>query len=307
MILKPLLDRLFKLREKTSRAASGDAEGDTDPHEKPFLDHLEDLRKMFFRMIIAQIIFTGACFVFHETLFEATYLPIDSSLVLNEDGTTLRSKIDLSVLSPAEPFMLSLKVAFISGFILAFPFHAYFLAGFIFPGLTSEEKKYLTPGIAVGFILFLMGASFAFLFALPFALQFLFSYGENLGVASNWRLGYYIGFVTQVTLIFGFCWELPLVVTILVKLRLLTFRAMKGSRSIAIMALCILSAVLTPPDPVTMVFMAVPMIILDEICIWIAYFLDRKRDAVEAEEEAEYQEWLVKHTEEEARLEEERK
>ncbi len=262
---------------------------------------------MLLRMIITQIIFTGACLVFNEQLFEATYLPIDSPLVLNEDGSTLRSTIDLSVLSPAEPFMLSLKVAFIAGFILAFPFHAFFLAGFVFPGLTPEEKKYLKPGIAVGFVLFLLGSSFAFTFALPFALKFLFSYGENLGVASNWRLGYYVGFVTQVTLIFGFCWELPLVVTILVKLRLLTFRAMKNSRSMAIMVLTVASAVFTPPDPITMIFMAVPLIFLYEICIWIAWFLDRKREAIEAAEEAEYQAWLVKHKEEEARLAEERK
>ena len=307
MILKPILDRLFKLREKTSQAVAGDAEGVIDPHEKPFLDHLEDLRKMFFRMIMAQIIFTGVCFVFHDSLFQATYLPLESPFTLNEDGSTLRSGVDMTVLSPAEPFMLSLKVSFISGFILAFPFHAFFLAGFIFPGLTPEEKKYLKPGIAIGFVLFLMGASFAFCFALPFALQFLFSYGENLGVTSNWRLGYYIGFVTQVTLIFGFCWELPLVVTILVKLRLLTFRAMKSSRTMAIMVLVVLSAVFTPPDPVTMVFMAVPLIFLYEICIWIAYFLDRKREASDAAEEEEYQAWLVKHKEEEARLEEERK
>ena len=301
MILKPILDRLFKLREKTSQAVVGDAsDAASDAHEKPFLDHLEDLRKMFFRMIIAQFIFAAACFVFHDTLFNATYLPLESPLILDKDGSTLRSKIELIILSPAEAFMLSLKVAFISGFILAFPFHAFFLAGFIFPGLTPEEKKYLKPGIAIGFILFLLGASFAFCFALPFALKFLFTYGENLGITSTWRLGYYIGFVTQVTLIFGFCWELPLVVTILVKLRLLTFRAMKGSRTMAIMVLVVLSAVLTPPDPVTMVFMAVPLVFLYEICIWIAYFLDRKREAEEAAEEAEYQEWLAKHKEEEA-------
>lgn len=337
-ILKPFLEKLFRLRERANQAASTAGEGAPhDPHEKPFLDHLEDLRMMFMRMIITQMIVTFAAFAFHEQLFDFAFIPLRSELSMVErevdadaelgpgqklkevkeadaesEGKTkviletLESKVDMSTFSPAEAFMLSLKVAFIAGFILAFPFHAYFLAQFVLPGLTEREKRLLLPGIAIGFVLFLCGASFSFFGALPYALKYLFAYALSLDIASGWRVGYYIGFVTQATLAFGLCFQMPLVVTLLVKLRLLTYRSMKNSRSLAIVIMSVLSAVLTPPDPVTMIFMAVPMIILYEICIWIAYFMNRKQDAIDAAEEAEYQAWLQKHKEEEARLAETR-
>ncbi len=310
-ILKPVLSKLFRMREEANRRlppgggdeeATGGAPAPHDPYEKPFLDHLEDLRIMFMKMIVVQLVFTIGCFVFHEQLFDFMFWPIRQPLPFSgpENQQPLEELIKLIILSPPEAFMLSIKVSFIAGFILAFPFHGYFGAQFVLPGLTEKEKKYTIPGVAVGFILFLTGASFAFFIALPYALNFLFTYAANLEMESNWRIGHYIGFVTQVTLLFGLCFEMPVVVIILVKLRLLTYRTMKSSRSFAVVLMCVLSAVFTPPDPVTMIFMAVPMIILYEICIWIAFFMDRKREAQDAAEEAEYQAWLDKQAAEES-------
>ncbi|MEM7147074.1 MAG: twin-arginine translocase subunit TatC [Verrucomicrobiota bacterium] len=305
-ILKTALEKLFRLRETSTKrpsAATGeDGEGPVDPHEKPFLDHLEDLRVMFMKMIVVQIVFTIACFIFHRILFHWMFTPLKLGYPAREDGSVLFDHIKFEFLAPQEGFMLSLKVCFFAGLILALPLHTYFLAQFVLPGLTDKEKKFVIPGVLVGFFLFLTGASFAFFGALPYAFDFLNSYSSNITGQegpSTWRTGYYIGFVSQVILIFGLAFELPVVTTILVKLQILTYRTMASSRSFAIIILCVLSAILTPPDPFTMVMLALPMIILYEICVWIAYFLDKKREAKEAEEEAEYQEWLAKQEEKE--------
>jgi sec-independent protein translocase protein TatC len=302
-IFKTALEKLFRLREQSTKrpamAGQGGDDAPVDPHEKPFLDHLEDLRVMFMKMLIVQVVVTIVAFIFHKILFHWMFIPLKLPYekLIRDDGTLLFDHVKFEFLAPQEGFMLSLKVCFFAGLILALPLHSFFLAQFVLPGLTNKEKKYIIPGVLVGFFLFLTGASFAFFGALPYAFDFLTKY--NAGIVdqtgpSIWRTGYYIGFVSQVVIIFGLAFELPVVTTILVKLQILTYRTMASSRSFAIVILCVLSAVLTPPDPFTMVMLAVPMIFLYEVCVWIAYFMDKKREALEAEQEAEYQTWLAK-------------
>ena len=124
---------------------------------------------------------------------------------------------------------------------------------------------------------------FAYYAVLPRALGFFYEWGGKLGVSNDWRIGEYITFATQFTLLFGLSFELPVVVMVFVKLGMLTYETMARTRSYAIVAIFVAAAILTPtPDALTMTLMAAPMVILYEICIWLAWFWERKQRRMEA-------------------------
>ena len=194
----------------------------------------------------------------------------------------------MSSLNPSEAFMLSMKLAFFAGIVVAFPLLLLFILQFIMPGLHQHEKKAIYPALGVGFGLFLCGVLFSYLWVLPSVLEFFYSYGESMGIANEWRIGYYLSFATQFTLIFGVCFELPVVVWVLVKIGLLNYEIMSRTRGYAIVAIVIIAAVITPtPDGFTLCLLAVPMIVLYEISIWIAWYDARIKKKAEAMEEKE--------------------
>jgi sec-independent protein translocase protein TatC len=138
----------------------------------------------------------------------------------------------------------------------------------------------------IGFGLFLGGVLFAYYAVLPRALLFFSEWGGSLGVSNDWRIGEYISFATQFTLLFGLSFELPVVVMVCVKLGLLSYEMMSKTRSYAILAIFVAAAVITPtPDAFTLLLMALPMLLLYEICIWLAW-LDRRKNRLAEEQEA---------------------
>ena len=192
----------------------------------------------------------------------------------------------MSALKPTEGFMLSMKLSFVAGIVVSFPLLLLFILQFILPGLHSHEKRVLWPAMAIGFGLFLAGSSFAYYLILPRTLLFFYQWSGDMGISNDWRIGEYISFATQFTLLFGVSFELPVVVMVFVKLGLLSYETMAKTRSYAIVAIFVAAAVLTPtPDIPTMLLMASPMLVLYEICIWLAYF-DQKKNRVREEQEA---------------------
>jgi len=198
----------------------------------------------------------------------------------------VESRQMMSSLSPTETFMLSMKLSFFAGVVLAFPFLMLFILQFVVPGLHDHERKMLWPALAVGFGLFLIGVVFAYVIILPKSLDFFFEWGRKMGVANEWRIGEYISFATKFTLLFGLSFELPVIVMVGVKLGLLNYELMRRTRSYAILAIVIAAVLICPsPDAATACLMAGPMIVLYEVCIWLAWFDERKRARVQAEEE----------------------
>ncbi len=350
-------------------------------HEKPFLEHLEDLRKMITRVVLTLLISTLLCFVFNTKIMDFFRLPVDQVLTsqieaslpetaprpltvelwtqaqkveiaasslepeqkpffyqsLNDDNlafhartiSTLRAAealpetsrltfIDslpenddfkkqvkalliskpkmessgrgnlnmMSALKPTEGFMLAMKLSFVAGIVISFPLLLYFILQFVLPGLHANEKKVMWPAMAIGFGLFLCGTAFAYYLVLPRTLLFFSQWNGDMGISNDWRIGEYISFATQFTLLFGASFELPVVVMVFVKLGLLSYDTMSNTRHYAVIAIFVAAAILTPtPDIATMCVMALPMIILYEICIWLAFF-DRKKARIREEEEA---------------------
>ncbi|MEI7910190.1 MAG: twin-arginine translocase subunit TatC [Verrucomicrobiota bacterium] len=195
----------------------------------------------------------------------------------------------MSALKPTETFMLSMKLSFFAGMVISFPLLLMFVLQFVMPAMPSAAKRTLWPSLLIGFGLFLGGVLFAYYGVLPRVLGFFYDWGGKLGVSNDWRIGEYISFATQFTLLFGLSFELPVVVMVFVKLGLLTYETMARTRSYAIVAIFVAAAIMTPtPDALTMTMMAAPMLVLYEICIWLAWFDARKKKREEpavAEEE----------------------
>ncbi|HTL58698.1 MAG TPA: twin-arginine translocase subunit TatC [Candidatus Limnocylindrales bacterium] len=205
-----------------------------------------------------------------------------------DSGKRERLAIEIINLSPAGSFIVATKVAFYGGLVVAAPFIFYFVACFVFPALKMREKKYVYRGLAFGAGLFLTGVSFCYFVLMPVALAASAQYAEWLGLAVNqWRAEDYIGFVCKFMLGMGLGFELPVVVLTLVKIGVLNYAILSKARRYVIVINVILGAVLTTPEVITQILMAVPLQILYEVSVWIAWYWERQeKKRVAAEESA---------------------
>jgi sec-independent protein translocase protein TatC len=193
--------------------------------------------------------------------------------------------VELSTLSPAGGFFVAFQVAFYGGLGLASPLVFYFIAQFVFPALKMKERHYVYRGLAYSVPLFLVGVSFCYFILMPVALSASQLYSRWLGLSANiWRAEDYISFVCKFMLGMGLGFELPVVILVLVKLGILNYTILSKARRYMIVINLVLGALLTTPEVLTQVLMAVPLQLLFEISVWIAWYWerqDRKRAAAE--------------------------
>ncbi len=213
-------------------------------------------------------------------------------LALHRSGAELREGQGREALKlmgafqPGEAFMLSLSLSFFGGLIISFPLLMYFMLRFIIPGLLENERRLLYKCVAAGFGLFLAGVSFAYFAVLPRVLSFFYSYSLDMGIANDWRIGYYLTFAAKLVFIFGIVFELPVIIMPLVKLGILTYERMRRTRAYALIGCLTAALFLAPaPDPGTMLIMAAPMYVLYELCIVFAWRDARKAAEAAAKEE----------------------
>jgi sec-independent protein translocase protein TatC len=235
---------------------------------KPFLEHLEDLRWTVVKMAITLVIAMIICFAFRSILVRVTQAPLHE--VSSQIGT-------LKALGITDSIMISFHLAFYAGIVLSFPLLLYFLAEFVLPALTAVEKRFLLPAIFASFALFLLGVFVCYFWLLPKTILFFFRDTESLGWEPTWTVQQYYSFVTRFTLGFGLAFELPVVVLALVRFGLMTYKFMARTRPYAVVLIFILATIITPtPDILTLIAMALPMCLLYESCIWIAWFMERR-------------------------------
>ena len=188
-----------------------------------------------------------------------------------------RVNIELINLSPAGGFVVAFQVAIYGGVVLASPFIFYFIASFVFPALKLRERQYVYHGLIIGVGLFLAGVSFCYFILLPVALAAAQMYSRWLGLSAlQWRAEDYISFVCKFMLGMGLGFELPVVVLTLVKIGVLNYRMLSKARRYMIVINLILGAVLTTPEVITQLVMFVPLQLLYEITVWIAWYWDRR-------------------------------
>jgi sec-independent protein translocase protein TatC len=197
-----------------------------------------------------------------------------------------RLQIDLINLGPVEGFFIAFQVALYGGLLLASPFIFYFVASFVFPALKMRERKYVYRGLFFGVGLFLFGVAFCYFILMPVALAASQMYSQWLGFgALQWRAGDYISFVCKFMLGMGLGFELPVVILTLVKIGVLDYRMLRSMWRYMVVIVLVLGALLTTPEVVTQILMAVPLYMLYEITVWIAWYWDRqeKKRARESE------------------------
>jgi len=188
-----------------------------------------------------------------------------------------RLKIDLINLSPVEGFFIAFQVALYGGTVLASPLILYFIASFVFPALKLRERKYVYRGLFIGAGLFFVGVAFCYFILMPVALSASQMYSQWLGFgALQWRAGDYISFVCKFMLGMGLGFELPVVLLTLVKIGVLNYRLLRSMWRYMIVIVLVLGALLTTPEVVTQILMAVPLYMLYEVTVWIAWYWDRQ-------------------------------
>ena len=236
---------------------------------KPFLEHLEDLRWMIVKMALTLGITMIGCFAFRTSLVRIIQAPLRA--VDPQIGA-------LRALGITDSITISFHLAFYAGVVISFPLLLYFVAEFVLPALTVVEKKFVFPAIGVSFALFLFGVLVCYFWLLPKTILFFFRDTQSLGWAPTWTVQQYYSFVTRFTIGFGLAFELPVVVLALVRFGLITHRFMSRTRPYAVVLIFILATIITPtPDILTLVAMALPMVLLYESCIWIAWMMERRQ------------------------------
>ena len=271
----------------------------------PFLDHLEELRWRILKAMAAIAVGAIICFALSDPIVKILTRPYEEAVLSLENNrssdavramemlvrkwfdlpsaeadlaaeqTELPPTRRLQALKPMTYFFISLQIAFIGGLILALP--AVFYQGwrFITPGLLPREKRLIVPIISLSVFCFSVGALIAYWIVLPLGLRFFLAL-EPPDMTSQWAVDEYIGFVLRLIMGFGIVFEMPVLALFLAKAGVLTAARMRHIRRYAIVAIFILGAIFTPPDPVSQMLMALPVLLLYEMSIWVCKVAQRK-------------------------------
>ncbi len=232
----------------------------SDQEEKsPFTEHLGELRDRLIRAFIAVGIGFVTAYFFKEQLFEILTAPLVTAMAKSGHAKLIFTGLP-------EAFFTYLKVALLAGIILATPVLFYEFWMFVSPGLYREEKKYLLPIIILSLIFFIAGASFGYFIVFPYGFQFFLGFTSET-IQAMPSMKEYLSFASKMLLAFGSVFELPLILTFLSRMGLVTPAFLKKNRKYALLLFFVGAAIITPPDVVTQVMMAMPLILLYEIGI----------------------------------------
>ena len=240
--------------------APPDRELPEDGKPMPFLDHLEELRWRILKGLSAIIAGAVACGIFVN----------DILALLIHPARTEENALVLQTLKPMGMFMVKLEIVLVGGAIIALPFLMYQIWIFVSPGLFAGERRFITFVIASSTACFAVGAVLAYWLVIPLAIAFFVGMTVDTAVMPQFDIGMYIGFVLRLIVVFGLVFELPVVTFFLAKVGIATSSRMRTGRRYAILIGFVLAAILTPPDPLSQLLMALPLVVLYEASIWVA-------------------------------------
>lgn len=233
-------------------------------------DHLNELRN---RIVISLYWIIGgmvACYNYTGEIFNIIRKPITPFLPTG----------GLIFTGPADKFLAHLKIAAFAGLLLSCPFWIYQIWKFIGPALYQKEKKYTLGFLFFGTFLFLAGVLFAYFFVLPAAFHFLMGYQGDIDKPMI-TIDQYLSFFLTTSVMFGASFELPLIMTILGMLGIVSSQFFRKNRRYAVVVLAVIAAIITPPDLLSMVMMLIPLVALYEVGVWAVWFAERKRAQAE--------------------------
>ncbi len=288
-------------------------EAEIEASRAPLMDHLIELRGRLMVCVAAFAIGFLVCFYFAGPLYVFLVKPFAAAAALHAESVTRGtgghgvSPFDLILVTmglepmphttttatqliytaPLEILFTKMKLAGFGAIVLAFPVIAWQLYRFVAPGLYRNERGAFLPFLIAAPLLFVMGAALVYFVMLPFVMWFSLSQqitSDTISVALLPKVSEYLNLVTALLLAFGLCFQLPVVMTLLGMAGLITSKLMVTSRRYAIVGVVVVAAVVTPPDPISQLMLAVPLVLLYEISIWCVRIIElrkRKEDAAE--------------------------
>lgn len=228
-----------------------------------FFDHLEELRKRAIIIILAVIFSSAGVFPFMPTFIEI----LRQQLI----------DVPLYVFSPMEAILVTFKASIYAGVVISSPIIVYEIWAFVSPGLTKKERRTIILALIPTLALFLVGALFAYFVMLPVTLRFFFSFSYKVSTPL-FGLDQTLSFVFSMLFIFGVIFQFPLIIAVLVQLGVVTHEFLASRRKYALLVLFVVAAIITPdPTVVSQTLVGVPLYVLYEVSIWVAYFLERRR------------------------------
>ena len=237
--------------------------------EMGFLDHLEELRWRIVKVLIAVIFGAVVSFGFIDPIIQ----------FLKKPAAQASQTIRFQTLTVQGMFMVKWFIAILSGFIVSMPVTIFQIWRFISPGLRVNEKKYVLPIVFFSFASFIIGAAFGYYILVPFSLEFFSSMGQDI-VENNYSISYYFSFLGWLIIGSGLLFQMPVVSLLLSVIGVLTPPFMRHYRRHSVVAILIMSSFITPPDPISMLIMSAPLLVLYEVSIWVSWLVNYSREPV---------------------------
>jgi sec-independent protein translocase protein TatC len=263
---------------------SPEEEAELESSKAPLLEHLVELRNRIVRSVIAFLVAFIFCFAFSKPIFQFLTQPLADALA----GQANRNMIFTALY---EQFFTYVKIGMFGALCLAFPYMAFQLWMFIAPGLYKHERKAFIPFLVATPLMFILGASFVRYLMLPRVIQFFLSEEIPAGpgqiaIQLAPRVGEYLSFVMTLIFAFGVCFELPVLLTLLGRVGIVSSKGLSSARRYAIVGVFAVAAVVTPPDVFSQLSLAFPLVGLYEISILCVKLIERSRARAEAAEQA---------------------
>ncbi|MFC3162704.1 twin-arginine translocase subunit TatC [Ciceribacter thiooxidans] len=265
--------------------------GDLEDKPQPLIEHLIELRTRLIWSLVAFFVAFIGCFAFAKDLFNLLVVPYKWAVIWA--GLDV-SKAELIYTAPQEFFFTQVKVSMFGALVIAFPVIAAQIYKFVAPGLYKNERQAFLPFLIASPVLFLIGAALVYFFFTPMVMWFFLAMQQapdqnGIAISLMPKVSEYLSLIMTLVFSFGLVFQLPVVTTLLARVGLLESAWLAGKRKYFIVVAFVIAAVLTPPDPVSQIGLALPTILLYEVAIYAARLVERKRAAtavVEADESA---------------------